>query len=315
MRELDLLSHIYKANPALPGEVTVPPGDDMGAIRVGDSTLLVTVDQLADGVHFDLQSAPLKKIGRKAMTRSLSDVAAMAARPIGAVAAACLPRGFGQERAASLFDAMRHTAESYDCPLIGGDISSWDQRLILTVTVFAEPVPPGPILRSGAAVGDTVYVTGVLGGSLETLNDPPGYVHHLDFEPRIDLARTLGADAATRPRAMIDLSDGLAQDLTRICERSGVAAEIDPDRLPTGAAAVLASDRSGQPVWQHAVGDGEDYELCFTSPSPSMGRVLDGVPVTAVGRIVAHRSGPRVTAGTSDGQVIDLSGLGWEHKG
>jgi len=315
MRELELLSHIYRSNPALPGTVTIPPGDDMGALTVGGGRALVTVDQLADGVHFDLTIHPLEKIGRKAITRNLSDVAAMAAKPVGAVAAACLPKGFGEERAKTLFDAMRATAESFDCPLIGGDISTWDQRLILTVTVFAEPDGIDPVLRSGAQVGDTVYVTGTLGGSLVTLDDPPGYIHHLDFTPRIDLARKLAGDPKTRPHAMIDLSDGLGQDLTRLCERSGVSAQVDAQRLTISTAAHISAEKSGHPAWRLAVGDGEDYELCFTAPSGSMPDKIDGVPITAVGRILAKTASASVSVRLPDGTTTDVKDLGWEHQG
>jgi len=315
MRELDLLSHIYRSNPSLPAGVAIPPGDDMGAVAVGGGQVLVTVDQVADGVHFDLTTDPIVKIGRKAITRNLSDVAAMAAKPVGAVAAACLPRDFGEERAKSLFDVMRATAESYDCPLIGGDISIWDQRLILTVTVFAEPGGIDPVLRSGAQVGDTIYVTGSLGGSLLMLDDPPGYTHHMDFTPRIELARKLASDPATRPHAMIDLSDGLGQDLARLCERSGVSAVIDSGSLPISAAAHLAAKASGCPAWRHAMGDGEDYELCFTAPSGRLPGHIDGVPITPIGSIAADKAGSRVTLRLPDGSVVDAAGLGWEHQG
>lgn len=315
MRELELLAHIYKANPALPGAVSIPPGDDMGAVVVGGVTLLVTVDQVADGVHFELGGTPLEKIGRKAITRNLSDVAAMAAKPVGAVAAACLPKGFSEADAKTLFDAMRATAETFNCPLIGGDISAWDQRLILTVTVFAEPDGIDPVTRNTAKVGDAVYVTGALGGSLIQMDNPPGYVHHLDFTPRIALARKLAADKMTRPHAMIDLSDGLAQDLTRICERSGVRAQIECDKLPVSLAARLAGQRSGQPAWGHALGDGEDYELCFTAPEGVVPGEIVGVAITRVGRVLGAGPGPVVSLLQSDGTETDVAGLGWEHTG
>ncbi len=315
MRELELLWHIYRSNASLPADVAIPPGDDMGAVVIGSATVLVTVDQVADGVHVDLTTTPIGKVGRKAITRNLSDVAAMAAKPVGAVAAACLPVGFGEDRAKALFDAMRTTAEDFNCPLIGGDISTWDQRLILTVTVFAEPDGIEPVLRRGAQIGDTVYVTGSLGGSLIMVDSPAGYVHHLDFTPRIELARLLAGDPATRPHCMIDLSDGLGQDLTRLCEQSGVHAEIDIERLPISDAAGLAAQRSGRPGWRHTLGDGEDYELCFTAPPNRIPTSVGGVPVTPVGRIIATGTGARVTARLSDGKMVDMAGLGWEHSG
>jgi thiamine-monophosphate kinase len=315
MRELELLSHIYRSNPTLPPGVTIPPGDDMGAILLGSQTLLVTVDQLADAVHFDLANTPIEKIARKAITRNLSDVAAMAAKPIAAVAAACLPKGFGEDNAISLFDAMHATAKSFNCPLIGGDISTWDQPLILSVTVFAEPDGIDPILRSGAQVGDIIYVTGQLGGSLITTDDPPGYTHHLDFSPRIHLARNLATNPATRPNAMIDLSDGLAPDLQRICAQSGVCAEIHTDKIPISPAAHLAAKQSSQHPWHHAIADGEDYELCFTTPHKSLPEIMDGVPITKIGTIVKQHPGPLVSVYLPDGTRADTAGLGWEHKG
>lgn len=298
MRENELLQHIYAANAALPAGVTIPPGDDMGGIQLGNRTLLVTVDQLADGVHVDLTTTSLAKVGRKAITRNLSDVAAMAAKPIGAVAAACLPRDFGEANATALFDAMRTTAAAFDCPLVGGDISVWDGRLIITVTIFAEPfdgIPP--VLRTGATPGDAIYVSGELGYSLQG--------HHLDFTPRLALARALAADSATRPTAMMDLSDGLAQDLPR----------LTPHALIDAAALPIRDDASGEdeghPSWHHAVADGEDYELLFTARADaSIPERLEGVALTRIG-VVTESGG--VLLQHPNGQHTDLAGLGWEH--
>lgn len=313
MREQDLLQHVYAANAALPAGVTVPPGDDMGAVRVGEQVVLVTVDQVAAGVHVDLAAATLEQVGRKAITRNLSDVAAMAAKPVGAVAAVCLPRGFGDERARRLFDAMRTAAEAFACPLIGGDISMWDQPMILTVTVFAEPAGIEPVLRRGAQAGDAVYVTGALGGSGETV---AGYTHHLDFTPRINVARKLAGDPATRPHCMIDLSDGLARDLGHLCRAADLGAQIDADRLPLSDGAKQAAQRSGQPAWRHAVGDGEDYELLFTAPPGRVPDAIEGVPITAIGTMQpAPLHGPALRLRLGDGELIDLAGLGWEHHG
>ena len=300
MRENDLLRHVYRSNAALPPGVTIPPGDDMGAVRVGERTVLVTVDQLADGVHVDLATATLDQVGRKAVTRNLSDVAAMAARPVGAVVAACLPRDFGQERATALFDAMRDTAAAFNCPLVGGDIMMWDGSLLLTVTVLAEPWPGvEPVLRSGATVGDGIYVSGELGYSLGG--------HHLDFKPRLELARALAADPATRPTAMMDLSDGLAMDLPRMVDH----ARLDAASLPIRDHAGDGGD--GQPGWRHAVADGEDYELLFTAPPDApIPPSVDGTPLTRVG-VVTDASG--VVLHHPDGSTADLAGLGWEHHG
>ena len=355
MRECDLLEHIYRSNVNLPDHVTIPPGDDMACVRVPEHVplvseldrnhqlptskmpglpgvpglpglpggdVLVTVDQLADGVHFDLATTAMEKIARKAITRNLSDVAAMAGWPQAAVVAASLPRDLGQDRAIQLFNAMRRTGDKYNCPLVGGDISIWDHPLILTVTVLASPHSCGAIRRRGAKIGDIICVTGQLGGSLETVN---GYTHHLDFEPRLELARTLADSPKTRPNCMIDLSDGLAKDLGHLCRAAGVSAQLWVDQLPISPAASAAALRDGIPAWQHALGDGEDYELCFTISESIADSILpvtiDGVAITRVGRIVDSGKGagsgnegrPAVHIVLPDGTSRVVDDLGWEH--
>jgi len=313
MKEFDLLAKVYAANATLPPTVTLPPGDDMGAVRIGSSDTLVTVDQIADGIHFELEHTSLERIGRKAITRNLSDVAAMGAIPAGAVVAACLPRDFGEERALALFTAMRQTAGDFQCPLFGGDISMWDGKLILSVTVLAAmPAGISPILRSGAKPGDLICVTGQLGGSLEDLQ---GYVHHLDFTPRLRVGQKLAADPAIRPSSMLDLSDGLSRDIGHLCSPGGLGATIEIDRLPVSPAAMQAAQRDGQPAWRHALVDGEDYELCFTlAPEKlaAIGREIEGVSITVVGKITAD---PGVVSCDAQGNTRPMEALGWEHHG
>jgi thiamine-monophosphate kinase len=324
MRESNLLRHIYASNASLPATVTIPPGDDMGGLRLDGRDVLVTVDQVADGVHFDLSNTPLQKVARKAITRNLSDVAAMAAAPVGAVVAGCLPRGFGESNANQLFDSMRDAAASFGLPLIGGDISIWDGKLILTVTILAEPRGVEPVTRRGARPGDVICVTGQLGGTLESTRRDDGttYTHHLDFEPRLALARQLAGSTDTRPHCMIDLSDGIAADLPRLCEAAtsgdgGVSAELFADRLPISPAAHAASHRTGRPPWLHALSDGEDYELLFTIAAPAAERALprqiDGVPITQIGVVTDPADGARVTIKLPDGSIEPVDATGWEH--
>ena len=368
MREFELLQHVFAANAELPARVVIPPGDDMGAIRLGGATLLVTVDQIADGVHVEVASTSLEKIGRKAITRNLSDVAAMAARPVAAVAAASLPRDFGERNATALFDAMRITAANFDCPLVGGDVSIWDHPLLLSVTIFAEPFADvAPVLRTGARPGDSIYVSGQLGGSLLTLADDSdhpamgerngyaGYTHHLDFTPRLELARTLASDPQLRPHCMIDLSDGLMSDLRHLCNAAGAneprpsgsgctasgplpdgrgslergigdgsgprlsgipGAQVDIDRLPIAKAAALRARQTGRPVWEHAVCDGEDYELLFTHPSDALPQRVADVELTRIGVIVERRDAAApVVMLQQAGATVTPAAQAWEHHG
>jgi thiamine-monophosphate kinase len=303
MREFELLQHVYAAAGSPTERVPVGPGDDMAVVQLEGRTLLAAVDQVVAGRHIDPATTPLELVGRKAVTRSLSDVAAMAGRPMALMAAATLPPEFGRERATALFDAMRSTAEHYECPLIGGDIAFHDDTsspLVCSVTVLAEPGPAGPVTRSGARVGDMLWVTGRLGGSVEA----GGQGRHLTFEPRLVEALALAEALGKRLHSMIDISDGLGRDASHLAERSGVLIEIDAQRIP------CADDVD----WRRAMGDGEDYELCFTAAG-DVPTSLGAVSVTAVGR-VAERTDPKgpLVAVVDRGRTIDGSELGWEHR-
>jgi thiamine-monophosphate kinase len=317
LKEFDLLHAIYSANPALPTNITIPPGDDMGELTLtGGSRVLVTVDQLAEGRHFVLKNTPLSLIARKAITRNLSDVAAMAAKPLGCVCAAALPRSFSLDNAKKLSQHLREAALAFDCPMFGGDVTVWDYPILLSVTIIAEPwLGIRPIQRSGAQPGELVCVTGTLGGSIISHNN---YTHHLEFTPRVSLAKTL----ATRykPTSMIDLSDGLGRDAGHIADQSGVNITLYANKLPCSTAAHIASQASGKTPWMHALSDGEDYELCFTIPFDQSEKLakenwtVDDVRITPVGFVSQRFPGkPPVQLITPDAKTIDASNFGWEH--
>ncbi|MEM1444678.1 MAG: thiamine-phosphate kinase [Planctomycetota bacterium] len=299
LTENDLLAFIARGNAGLPESVVIPPGDDMAMIRVGGTELLVAVDPLVEGVHFVRTAASPEQIARKALCRNLSAVAAMAAQPVAAVAAAQLPADTSKEFAQRLVTGLQKTANEFGCPIVGGDVAIQSVAvagLTLTITVLAEPAGIEPVRRRTARVGDAIWVTGVLGGSL----DADGGGHHLAFTPRLSLARHLAADAATRPTSMMDLSDGLAMDLPRLVEHAEVATE----RVPL---------RDGVADLRRGLGDGEDYELVFTvGADVELPERCEGVRLTRIGT-VADTGGVRFVE--SSGGLIDTSGLGWEHRG
>ena len=275
--------------------VRVPQGDDLAVLKwPAEDLLLVGVDQVLDGVHFDSKIHPPKLIGRKVMNRNLSDCAAMACLPAAAVTTAALPRGVGVEYAKELYLGLREAADPFDCVIIGGDTGSWDGKLVLTVTILGRSAGIQPVTRSGAKPGDGVYVTGPLGGSI--------LGRHMTFEPRIELARRLASTGNVT--AMIDLSDGLSRDIQHICQESGVGVVIDADAIPIHPDAVLVS-RDGRSRLDHALNDGEDHELLLT------GR-FDGsnLPVTRIGRVTAERD----VLLQANGKTEPLRPLGWEHR-
>ena len=251
-REDDLLEHIRAANASLGPRVQVGPGDDLAMIDFHGRSLLAGVDQVIEGVHFVAGTAP-EAIGRKAVMRNISDVAAMAARPVACLASCVLPADVSPDFARRLVDGVRRAAMQYNAPLIGGDTSLHRAPgpLTLSVTVLAEPISPvlHPVLRSGAKADDQLFVTGSLGGSLRV----DGGGRHLDFEPRLDEAEALVASLGANLHAMMDLSDGLAQDAARMARASGLQAVIHTNALPCNQGC----------GWREAMHDGEDYELLF----------------------------------------------------
>jgi thiamine-monophosphate kinase len=304
MREFELLRYIYDANAALADDVAIPPGDDMAMVRLAGRDLLVAVDQVIDGRHVRLETTPLALVGRKAVTRSLSDIAAMAARPVASLVAVVLPPEFGAERAEALFDAMRATAAHYECPLIGGDIAfhgDASHPLTCSVTVLAEPVNGRAITRSGAEVDDVVYVTGALGGAV--LEDGRG--KHLTFEPRIAEAIQLATALGPNLHAMIDISDGLGRDASHVAQASNVQFVIDAAQIPCSPGV----------DWRAAVAEGEDYELLFTATGEVPASLTGGLPVTPIGRVSPRRGEDQPMVLIHDGdKTIAADELGWQHE-
>ena len=327
MRELTLLHRVYGRNATLPSHVTIPPGDDMGAVAWGGGDVLIAVDQVVEGVHFEAGTAA-EHVALKAVARNISDVAAMACEPVASVCSVCVPRGWSDERADELARALSEAGLRMGCPMIGGDVSATDGPLVVSVTVLARAWPGvEPVLRSGAGAGDWVYVSGVLGGSMESMQGQPP--HHLVFEPGVDFAKALLLNitkTGARVTAMIDVSDGLAMDLARICraasERGGerLGAEVEVSRLPLSPAAEQAAARSGRGAWEHAVGDGEDYELCFTlraDNEPPRTLSFADVTATRIGRIVGQPTDAgegNVVGILADGGRLPLDASGWEHR-
>jgi len=237
------------------------PGDDAAVLRLADrSDCVVTTDLLSDGVDFVLARTAPRRIGHKALAANLSDLAAMAARPVAAVVALALPRQGGLELAKELYEGMLPLADRFDLAIAGGDTNSWDGPFVISVTAIGETTDRGPLLRFGAKPGDRIIVTGEFGGSI--------LGRHLDFEPRV--AEALLLHERYSLHAGIDVSDGLSLDLSRICAESGCGAVIDVDRIPIAAAAedsgfrVQGSEqmriepKGDWTALDHALSDGED---------------------------------------------------------
>jgi thiamine-monophosphate kinase len=276
----------------------VPIGDDLAVLNWNPrDLLLVGIDQVLDGVHFDSSQHGPREIGAKAMNRNLSDCAAMACLPAAAVVSAALPRGVGLDFAKELYLGLRESADPFECVIVGGDTGSWDGKLALTVAILGRSDGIEPVTRSSAKPGDLIYVTGALGGSI--------LGRHLRFVPRVREARQLAQTGSVT--AMLDVSDGLSRDLRNLCESSGVGAEVEADRVPIHPDALERSRVDRVTPLEHALHDGEDHELLFTAA-----RELSGLPFpcTRIGRIVA---GDQILLVRSGGAAEPLAPKGWDH--
>ena len=279
-------------------------GDDAAILRSRGKYTLVSTDMIVEGVDFDLAKASPYLVGRKALAINLSDIAAMGARPTYAVVAVAfrpgLPPGFGRE----LHEGMSAVASTFDVTVVGGDVGSTDGGLVVCATILGTDDGREPVRRSGARPGDWVCATGEFGGSI--------HGHHLTFTPRVREGMRLASEY--RPHAMIDVSDGLAADLGHILEESHVGAVIDEGRIPIAEAAVEAAQRTNRTPLDHALHDGEDFELVFTLAPEDGERLLAakefGAPVTRIGEI---RSEPGLFLRRGGNVLVPLAPKGFEH--
>ncbi len=303
MREFDFIEWVRGRAGFDRRLVEVGPGDDCAVLRFGAEKLLVTCDQVLEGVHFSLTRHGPAAAGRKAAARNLSDVAAMAGLPVAMVAALGAPKGFSQADAEAVHDGLRSVGDEFDCPLVGGDLAAWSDpsgRLHISVTVLGRSAGVGPVLRSGATPGDAVCVTGTLGAAWNSRR-------HLSFTPRVREARSLAG--AFPVHAMIDISDGLAADLGHLAAASGVAAEVDAAGVPISEPGRDCSDPLAAALF-----DGEDYELLFALPPDHAERLLRTQPLAApVSRIGTITKGSGLTL-VRDDRREPLETRGWKHE-
>ncbi len=290
LSEREILQHVRSFKS--PG-LKLGIGDDCAIYQpTPGEELVFTTDFLIENVHFTRATHPPRAIGYKALARGLSDIAAMGATPRFCLLSLAIPDWATNRVIKAVFGGLQKLALQTGCPLAGGDLSH--APLLLCDIVVCGSVPRGQaLLRSGARIGDSIWISGALGGSALGLRSPSGRAHrkHLYPEPRLALGRALRKIATSA----MDLSDGLSLDLARLCTESGVAAAIAAPPAFPGATP------------DDALHGGEDYELLFTLPPRRNPKTLAGIPVTRIGQIVAGPPG-YVTL-----DEMPLASLGYDH--
>lgn len=288
-------------------------GDDCAVINLPrDHDTLVTTDFTLEGVHFRRAWHKPEVVGRRCLTRGLSDIAAMGGIPVAVFLSLALPRTLPQRWVDGFMEGLLRLASEFNVPLTGGDTAQSPSGVLADIIVMGSVPHGGAILRSTARPGDRIYVTGELGGSAAGVTAlqktgkvrPDYYLRHFHPTPRVALGRLLRERKLAS--AMIDLSDGLSTDLAHICEESRVGARIQSSAIPR-ATVGMPSRSVGLTLALHG---GEDYELLFTARAkkhiPSSAR---GVRITPIGEITRQRKMTIVR----DGIESTFAPRGWEH--
>ena len=311
-------------------------GDDAAVIDTSSPTWWhLTTDLLAEGIHFDMQSATPESVGYRAAMANLSDIAAMGAVPRYLLISLAIPKTWTRPHIHELYTGLMKACRLYNVTLVGGDTSASKAGLFLSITLVGATSRRLALFRHGAKVGDHIYVSGTLGDSLAGLtllmgNTGSGpsrkkkskfspthraFLLHRHFRPTARVAEGQWLNEKRLASAAIDLSDGLSGDLRHLCEASRVGAEVELDKIPISPACRAYARAIGVSPIQLALTGGEDYELLFTT-SPRDGKKIErqartrGYRITPIGTIRPQRFGIQMM---TDGRTQPLPVTSYEH--
>lgn len=331
--EFDFIDALRQRTGAAGHSLVAGIGDDAAVLRStpGKETVL-TADLLVEDIDFRRTTTPPYLLGHKALAVSLSDIAAMGARPLWSMVSIGVPEDVWEtDFVERLYDGLLDLASRYGVQLIGGDTSRTNERIVIDSIVSGECAAKMAVMRSGAQVGDHVFVTGSLGAAAAGLrliergahlaeqnlaDDDSQKLDHILLrqlrpEPRVGWGIVIGEERLAT--SMIDLSDGLSSDLNRLCAASNVGALIDSALLPVDDRVTELCGRRALDPLQLALHGGEDFELLFTVNPDNVARLprrVDGVEIKRIGEITDSRDGVRISEGA---RVWELKPGGWVH--
>jgi thiamine-monophosphate kinase len=331
--EFDFINALRQRAGASGPSIVAGIGDDAAVLRsTPGKEIVISSDLLVEDIDFRRTTTPPYLLGHKALAVSLSDIAAMGARPLWSMVSIGVPEDIWQtDFVERLYDGLLDLAGRYGVQLIGGDTSRTNERLVIDSIVGGECAAGMAVMRSGAKAGDQIFVTGSLGAAAAGLrliergahlaeqnlaDDDSQKLDHvllrqLRPEPRVGWGIVLGEERLAT--SMIDLSDGLSSDLNRLCEASNVGALIDSALLPVDDRVTELCGRRALDPLQLALHGGEDFELLFTMKSEEIARLprrVDGVEIKRIGEITESSFGVKISEGT---RVWDLKPGGWKH--
>jgi thiamine-monophosphate kinase len=328
--EFDFIKQLRARSPASPPNQFI--GDDAAIIRSSpEKETLVTTDLLVEDVDFRRSTTPSFLLGHKALAVSLSDIAAMGARPRWTLISIGVPQEvWDTDFVDKFYDGLFELGSRYDVQLIGGDISR-SEKIVVDSIVIGESATNAAIKRTGAKPGDQIFVTGSLGGAAgglrliergahladQTVGDAEAQLldhvllRHLRPEPRVGWGMVLGQEKLAT--AMIDLSDGLSSDLNHLCSESGVGALVDSTEIPIDPQVRELCGRRALDPLQLSLHGGEDFELLFTVSPQNVSRLprrVDRIGITHIGEIKPAGEGINLRESS---RIWQLKPEGWQH--
>ena len=327
--EFGLIDHLTNQFEITQASTLKGIGDDAAVLDFGDKKAVVSTDLLIEGVHFDLAYMPLKHLGYKAVVVNVSDICAMNAKPTQITVSAAVSNRFPLEALEELFAGINLAAKTYKVDVIGGDTTSSQKGLILSITALGEASTEELVYRNGAKVNDLLVVSGDLGAAymgLQVLerekqvfqvnpNSQPdleaySYLIERQLKPeaRTDV-RTLLHALEIKPTSMIDISDGLSSEILHLCKQSEVGCNLYEDKLPLDPQLISVCEEFQLDSTTVAINGGEDYELLFTVGMDDFDKLKGNPNFTIIGHMVEAAEGMHLI--TRANTKMQLKARGW----
>jgi len=328
--EFGLIKHLTKYIQLTHKSSVKGVGDDAAVIDFKSKKALVTSDLLIEGIHFDLSYMPLKHLGYKAVMVNLSDVYAMNGNATQIIVSLGISNRFPLEAVEELYAGILLACKNYKIDLVGGDTTSSQKGLIISITALGEINKKDIVYRNGAKEDDLLVVTGDLGAAymgLQVLErekqvfqvnpksqpdlEPYTYLveRHLKPEARKDMVKLLH-DLEVKPTSMIDISDGLSSEVIHICQQSEVGVKLYEEKIPLDQQVISTCEELNLNSTTIALNGGEDYELLFTINQQDFPKIKGNPNLTVIGHITNKNEGMNLV--TRAGQLIPLTAQGWD---
>ncbi|CAA7386423.1 thiamine-phosphate kinase [Chryseobacterium fistulae] len=329
--EFGLIKHLTEHFSLSNASSEVGVGDDAAILSSENKKVVITTDILTEGVHFNLGYVPLKHLGYKAVVVNLSDIAAMNATPTQILVSLAVSNRFPVEALEEIYAGIYTACKKYNVDLVGGDTTSSNAGLVLSITAIGFENEDDIVKRTGAKPNDLLVVTGDLGGAYMGLQilerEHAVYLSNPNMQPEMEgydyiLEKQLKPEARTdiknilkdldiKPTSMIDVSDGLASEILHLSDQSKVGFRLYEEKIPMDSLSISTADEMNLNPVMTALSGGEDYELLFTISPNDFDKIKNHPDFTIIGHAVEKEDGNFMVARGSN-QLVALTAQGWD---